>query len=94
MTLRSDPFGEVLRDLVAERGTTLRQVSIATGISYTGVYKASRGELVPKPPKIEAIARVLEVPPETFAEYRLQVAQDALDWRRHGLAKALKALEK
>lgn len=90
--MKPEPFAAVLRRLVAERETTLRQVAIRAGLSYTTIAKAAHGELVPRIPTVEKIARVLEVEPEVFAEWRLMKAQDALDWRRHGLAKALRAL--
>jgi transcriptional regulator with XRE-family HTH domain len=88
------PFAAVLADLLEERDMSARQLSLLVGLnSATSLYNILHGKSVPTIETTEAIARVLEVKPEVFAEFRLMKAQDALDWRRHGLAKAMRALD-
>jgi hypothetical protein len=41
---------------------------------------------------MEAIAKALDAKPEYFAEYRLEAARAALDWRTRGVKAALRAL--
>ena len=91
--MKPRPFAAVLADLLAERELSARQLALSVGLgSATSIYNVLHRGSIPTMETTEAIARVLEVSPETFNEYRLMVAQDALDWRRHGLAKALRAL--
>jgi len=92
-----EPFDVVLTRLLAEREMTPHGLSVQlreqTGWgSSIALSKMTRGELVPGPEGIRHIARVLEVDPDVFAEYRLAVAREALDWREVGLEQALASL--
>ena len=93
----SDPFHITLARLLAEREMTpyalSRRCREQSGWgSANGVNEIARGNLVPGIEGMEAIARALEVAPETFAEYRLQARRRELDWRAVGLRAALKSL--
>ena len=93
--MKPDPFHLVLTRLLAERDMTRNALARRVeGLSGTAVYQAASGELVPGVAGMEAIARGLEVKPEVFAEWRLESRRDALDWRKHGLASALQALDR
>ncbi len=90
----TDPLRVVLEQLLAEREMTAHALSVEvreqTGWgSSIGISKIMRGELVPGPEGLRHIAAVLGVEPEVFAEYRLGVAREALDWREVGLGQAL-----
>lgn len=92
--MTAEPFNVVLARLLEERGLTphglFTRVREQTGWgSSTGFSKMVAGELVPAPEGIRLVAAALDVEPELFAEYRLGVAREALDWREVGLEQAL-----
>jgi len=70
------------------------------GLTHPYLGMLLRGELPTSPRACEIIADALNIQPEYFAEYRLDVARERLDWRgpdpetRHRrLALALRTLE-
>ena len=57
-------FGYVLRKLRHSRDETLEQVSEATGLSIAMLSRVERGERLPSPDSVEALARHFEIPVE------------------------------
>jgi transcriptional regulator with XRE-family HTH domain len=58
-------LGKVLRDVRAVRGTSLRAVEDATGISNAYLSQLERGDAVrPAPDKLQALARFYGIPYE------------------------------
>ena len=55
-------FGYVLRKLRHNRDETLEQVSEATGLSVAMLSRVERGERLPSPDSVEALARHFEIP--------------------------------
>ena len=55
-------FGYVLRKLRHSRDETLEQVSEATGLSVAMLSRVERGERLPSPDSVEALARHFEIP--------------------------------
>lgn len=55
-------FGAVLRKLRHNRDETLEQVSEATGLSIAMLSRVERGERLPSPDSVEALARHFEIP--------------------------------
>lgn len=55
-------FGYVLRKLRHSRDETLEQVSEATGLSIAMLSRIERGERLPSPDSVEALARHFEIP--------------------------------
>jgi transcriptional regulator with XRE-family HTH domain len=55
-------FGDVLRKLRHSRDETLEQVSEATGLSVAMLSRIERGERLPSPDSVEALARHFEIP--------------------------------
>lgn len=90
--MKPRPFAAVLSDLLAEREMSAHALSRHVELGPSALYNILHGRSVPTIETTEKIARVLEVAPTVFAEYRLMKAADALDWRRHGLAKAMREL--
>lgn len=92
----SDPFHLTLKRLLVDADLTPYALSrkcreLGWG-SSSGINNCARGTFVPGLEGIEVIARALQVPPETFAEYRLLRARRELDFRAVGLERALKNL--
>lgn len=99
MRTTDKPFTEALRELMEERGWSMRQLSRHTK-DETGwgalstIHLLVHGHLNPGPEAIEKIAAVFRVPPDYFAEYRLAKARDSLDPDVVGFEKALRNLER
>ena len=55
-------FGQKLRQLRHARGETLEDVSAATGLSVAMLSRVERGERLPSPDSVEALARHFELP--------------------------------
>jgi transcriptional regulator with XRE-family HTH domain len=58
--------GRQLRELRHERDETLEQVSAATGLSVAMLSRIERGERLPSPESVEALARHFGLAPETL----------------------------
>jgi transcriptional regulator with XRE-family HTH domain len=61
-TVGGTDFGHVLRKLRHSRDETLEQVSEATGLSIAMLSRVERGERLPSPDSVEALARHFEIP--------------------------------
>ena len=95
------PFPERLKQLVAEHGTSISR--LYDDVQWTGdgdkpskaqLDKSMRGALPVRRETMEMLARHLGLDPaETFVEYRLALARDALDERVVGLQAAAEMLE-
>src|SRR5215210_4021562 len=91
------PFGRILRDLLIERDVTTGMgnpnwtlfARTLRGVHYETLRKAVAQERQPAPKLIEIIARRLQIPPETFAEYGLWNARKQFDPAEVGLEAAL-----
>jgi transcriptional regulator with XRE-family HTH domain len=98
-TVESDrPFGEALRALMDERGLTYRSLAAATreadgrGMTHAHINMLANGHDRPSMRAMELIAKVCEIQPAYFAEYRLATAMRALDPAEVGLEQALENL--
>jgi transcriptional regulator with XRE-family HTH domain len=96
-------FGITLRDLLLEREEYLTSggnVNLQTfarslpSYHYETLRKAVTGERQPTTELLEEVATVLGVPPETFYEYGLLVAQRDFDVSVVGVDEALENLER
>ena len=93
-------FGEIVRDLLIERGFTtalgnpnwMAFSKTVPGLHYETLRKAVVGERVPHPDLMEKIAAALGVEPTTFPEYRLAEFSKQFDPREVGIDAALEAL--
>jgi transcriptional regulator with XRE-family HTH domain len=89
-----------LRSLMAERGLSFRRLAEKTravdpngrGLSYGHISNLAKGER-PTEPTVRLLAKALELPPETFADYRIARLRASLDEREVGLDQALRTLE-
>lgn len=91
------PFPQVLKDLLNEQDVSQRELTrrcqrYGWG-SLTAVGHIARGKLPPTLRAMETIGRALNVPPETFAEYRIDSVRHRLNHREVGLRKALRYLD-
>ncbi|HEX7254954.1 MAG TPA: hypothetical protein VF236_03425 [Gaiellaceae bacterium] len=95
------PFGAKLRDLLIENGITTRMgnpdwagfCQLLRDVHYETLRKAVVGERHPAPKLIEAVTDALDLPPETFAEYRLWEARRQLDPQEVGFEQAVRSLD-
>jgi transcriptional regulator with XRE-family HTH domain len=94
------PFGRLLAELVIESGYVRKNHSPnwvefakrVEGVGYETLRKALSGERAPSPVLIERVARVLNVEPSMFIEYRFTQAHRELDPREVGWTRAVDAL--
>jgi hypothetical protein len=105
-TERTDTFRETVKSLARARGLSVSRVGHAAwdpdveGTSPETLKKAMENPKPGLPPPrrpplalMEALARALDVPPETFAEYRLAKVRQLLDEQAVGLDQAAAHLE-
>lgn len=98
--MNNRPFAETLDRLLEERSWSQRELSkrltkeFPPGIHHVTISSMYRGTMHPSMRAMELIAKTMRVDPAEFAEYRLEARRDQLNWRKHGLRKALKALDK
>ncbi len=72
-------FGAALARLMAERGLSYRQLASRTGLSGGYLNHLVHGNRpVPANEVIANVAKALDVPPETFRDYRMRVVWEAL----------------
>jgi transcriptional regulator with XRE-family HTH domain len=101
MELNLRPFGVVVRDLLIQSGKTTGMgnpnwagfVDELEGISYETLRKAVTSERAPSPKVMEAVAKALDVEPDTFYEYQLAKARAAFDPAEVGEATAFANLQ-
>jgi transcriptional regulator with XRE-family HTH domain len=82
-------FGYILRRLRHDRAETLEQVSEATGLSAAMLSRIERGERLPSPDSVEALARHFDLPVDYLMSET--IAQRLLN--RYGEASAKSAAE-
>ena len=95
-------FGQVVRDLLIERGYTSaignpdwpRFARELDGIGYETLRKAVTGERPPSTKVMESVAARLDVEPTIFWEYELARAKQAFDVRQVGDDEAFANLQK
>jgi transcriptional regulator with XRE-family HTH domain len=91
------PFPETFNAIREELRLSRREISRRCERhgwgSHTTISRLASGDLKPSMEALEVIARILGVPPETFAEYRMRMARRALDPDEVGFDVALKNLE-
>jgi transcriptional regulator with XRE-family HTH domain len=76
----SEPFGETLQALMAERGTTFRALGERTGLSAGYLNHLVHGNRpVPSNEVMAKLAKALRVEPEHFREYRIRTITDRLE---------------
>ena len=99
---RRRSFGQVVRDLLIERGYTSaignpdwpRFARELDGIGYETLRKAVTGERPPSSKVMESVAARLDVEPTIFWEYELARAKQAFDVRQVGDDEAFANLQK
>ena len=75
----TEPFGETVQALMAERGVTYRGLAAKTGLSAGYLNHLVHGNRpVPSKEVVARLAAALGVEPEHFREYRLRVIADRL----------------
>jgi uncharacterized Zn finger protein len=93
-------FAAQVKVLAAERGISVAQVGFQAydpavkGTNPDTMKSVMAGRRRPTPVLMEAVARVLDVAPDAFAEYRLALARNQLDEREVGLGAAVAHLER
>ncbi len=95
-------FGQVLRDLLQERGIVTRIgnpnwsefARDLAGVHYETLRKAVTGDRRPLPELMTACAQALDVEPTVFPEYRLWQAQRLFDPREVGSEAAMENLRR
>jgi hypothetical protein len=95
------PFGVTLRDLLLAKEVTTPMgnpdwagfAQLLPELHYETLRKAVTGERHPAPKVVEAVSDALDVPPDTFAEYRLWNTQRLFDPREVGFDTAIANLE-
>jgi hypothetical protein len=92
-------FRTLVKELAAERDISVAQVSFqANNPKIKGTNPDTMKSVMaqrrhPTAVLIEAVAKVLDVPPETFGEYRLALARRELDERQVGYPQAIAHLD-
>ena len=75
-----DPFGETLASLMAETGTTFRELAERTALSAGYLNHLVHGNRpVPSNDVIGGVAKALGVRPEHFREYRARLVSEKLE---------------
>ena len=75
-----EPFGETLASLMAETGTTYRELAERAALSAGYLNHLVHGNRpAPSTEVIGAIAKALGVRPEHFREYRVRVVSEKLE---------------
>ena len=93
-----EPFGDALRELMAARGLSYRELAEATraldgrGMTHAHINMLANGHDRPSMRAMELIAQACGVAPDYFAEYRLASAMRELDPTEVGLEQALENL--
>jgi len=94
----NEPFGDALRELMAARGLTYRQLSHRTrelderGLTHAHINMLANGHDRPSMRAMELIAHGCDIEPDYFAEYRLALAMRELDPDEVGFDQALENL--
>jgi hypothetical protein len=98
-------FGRAMSNLVRDAGNTGWLTSAGNpnwhvfaneldGVHYETLRKALAGEREPTPAVMEECARVLDIDPRYFVEYRLNEARELFDPRNVGLERALENFDR
>lgn len=94
------PFPEALDELLRERDWSQRMLSRKLreefgpdGTSHSSIRLWLNNDLAPTLEAMERVAKVLRIDADYFAEVRLERVRDALNWRRVGVAPALRSLD-
>ena len=97
-SVSNSPFGDALRELMAARGLTYRELAQRTreldgkGMTHAHINMLANGHDRPSSRAMELIAAVCGVEPDYFVEYRLVAAMRELDPNEVGFEKALENL--
>lgn len=98
MAYHDEPFHTVLQEIMYDEEIGHRELTRrcrAHGWGSLGtINRLVRGEIRPSMRAMRAIAHTLQIPPETFAEYRLAVMREQLDPESVGLPTALENLSR
>lgn len=94
-----EPVTVALRRLMDERGATLRWVAskareldeTGKGINHTYISGVLTGREIPSPRSLELLARVFDIDPEYFVEYRMGKLRAAINPRVVGFDAAFRA---
>jgi transcriptional regulator with XRE-family HTH domain len=97
-SVSNQPFGDALRELMAIRGLTYRELAQRTraldgrGMTHAHINMLANGHDRPSTRAMELIAKVCGIDPSYFAEYRLVSAMRELDPDEVGFERALENL--
>lgn len=76
----TEPFGETVQSLMAERAVTYRGLAAKTGLSAGYLNHLVHGNRpVPSNDVIETLAKALKVEPAHFQEYRIRTITERLE---------------
>jgi transcriptional regulator with XRE-family HTH domain len=76
----TEPFGETIQALMAERGVTYRALAAKTGLSAGYLNHIVHGNRpVPSNEIVETLAKTLKVDPAHFQEYRIRTITERLE---------------
>jgi transcriptional regulator with XRE-family HTH domain len=95
------PLTETLPALMRERGISYRQLATQTGmrdrsgngLSHSYLVNLTAGREIPSRRALELLARVFQLAPDYFAEYRLAELRRQLDERQVGFASAYRTYQ-
>lgn len=96
------PLTETLPTLMRKHGISYRALAAQTGlldrtgngISHSHLVNLAAGRELPSRRALELLARVFQLPPAYFAEYRLAELRRRLDERQVGFAAAYRTYER
>ena len=97
-SVSNKPFGDALRELMAARGLTYRELAQRTreldgrGMTHAHINMLANGHDRPSTRAMDLIAQVCDVEPSYFAEWRLVAAMRELDPDEVGFERALENL--
>lgn len=99
--MKDKPFAATLQALLEERDWSQRELERRLEaefgeqkIGHSTIRLYLTGAMPPTRSAMARIARVMRIDPDTFAEHRLEVVRDALNWRVVGTTRALRALDR
>jgi transcriptional regulator with XRE-family HTH domain len=73
----TEPFGETIQSLMAERGVTYRRLAAKSAGYLNHLVRGNRP--VPSNDVIETLAKALKVEPAHFREYRIRTITERLE---------------
>lgn len=76
-----ETLGDVVERRLEDLDMSLRELGRRMEITHPSLNQMMSGQIKPRIETMERLARALEIPPETFLEYRLEALREKLEWR-------------